>query len=247
MCQLVGESERFSQLLLATFHDAVQHSVHTQRDALVFLMKRSRKEKMRASEVRRVVRDPADEALEMLSQLVVSHVPTENYNVWPKVVYLSLMLRRMLCAVVDPSHLDDRDYYGNKRLELAGALRALHAACCDCSYSSRTYATSGWRGCGRAGGQLSLLFEDLFKKMNGDLLMEARKTLSKASRTTPFDAVMHVRSDIITHAMESALSTGCWNIKRFKMDRKGATQVCAPLPDAPKTPPSPAPSASHCH
>eukprot|EP00892_Ulva_mutabilis_P000434 jgi/Ulvmu1/10391/UM061_0075.1 len=198
LCQLVGASERFSQLLLATFHDATQHSVYTQRDALVHLMKRSRKEKMRAADVRRVTRDPADEALEMLSQLVVSHVPTERYNLWPKVVYLALMLRRMLCAVIDPTHLDDRDYYGNKRLELAG-------------------------------GQLSLLFEDLFKKMNSDLLMEARKTLAKASRTTAFDAVQHVRSDIITHAMEAALSTGCWNIKRFKMDRKGATQVLSRL------------------
>lgn len=78
-----------------------------------------------------------------------------------------------------------------------------------------------------AGGQLSLLFEDLFKKMNGELLMEARKTLAKAARTTSFDAVANLRSDIITHAMEAALSTGCWNIKRFRMDRKGATQVCA--------------------
>lgn len=125
ICQLVGESERFSQLLLTTFHDAGQHKVHTRRDALVFLMKATRKEKLRASEVRRNVRDPADEAIEMLAQLVVSHVPTENYNVWPKVVYLSLMLRRMLCAVIDPGYLDDRDYYGNKRLELAGALRAV--------------------------------------------------------------------------------------------------------------------------
>ena len=30
------------------------------------------------------------------------------------------MLRRMLQAVQDPSFVDDRDYYGNKRLELAG-------------------------------------------------------------------------------------------------------------------------------
>jgi hypothetical protein len=73
-----------------------------------------------------------------------------------------------------------------------------------------------------------LLFEDLFKKMNSELLMEARKTLAKASRTTSFDAVANIRSDIVTHAMEAALSTGCWNIKRFRMDRKGATQVRSP-------------------
>lgn len=58
--------------------------------------------------------------------------------------------------------------------------------------------------------------------------MEARKTLAKASRTTSFDAVANIRSDIVTHAMEAALSTGCWNIKRFRMDRKGATQVATP-------------------
>jgi DNA-directed RNA polymerase beta subunit len=76
-----------------------------------------------------------------------------------------------------------------------------------------------------AGGQLSLLFEDLFKKMNSELLMEAKKTLSKANRSASFDAAANLRSDIITNAMETALSTGCWNIKRFRMDRKGATQV----------------------
>lgn len=29
-------------------------------------------------------------------------------------------VRRMMAALMDPSHVDDRDYYGNKRLELAG-------------------------------------------------------------------------------------------------------------------------------
>ena len=82
------------------------------------------------------------------------------------------------------------------------------------------------RGCA-AGGQLALLFEDLFKKMNAELLTEAKKTLSKANRSTSFDAAANLRSDIITNAMETALSTGCWNIKRFRMDRKGATQVRA--------------------
>ncbi len=34
-------------------------------------------------------------------------------------------MRRMLAAMIDPSLIDDRDYYGNKRLELAGGLLAL--------------------------------------------------------------------------------------------------------------------------
>ena len=44
----------------------------------------------------------------------------------------------MLYAMIDDSFIDDRDYYGNKRLELAG-------------------------------GQISLLFEDLFKRFNAEL------------------------------------------------------------------------------
>ena len=36
-----------------------------------------------------------------------------------------MMMRRMLAAMLDPKLMDDRDYYGNKRLELAGGLLAL--------------------------------------------------------------------------------------------------------------------------
>ena len=35
------------------------------------------------------------------------------------------MIRRILLANLNPEEVDDKDYYGNKRLELAGQLLAL--------------------------------------------------------------------------------------------------------------------------
>ena len=40
-------------------------------------------------------------------------------------IYTALVIRRMLNAKLDPAFIDDRDYYGNKRLELAGGLLGL--------------------------------------------------------------------------------------------------------------------------
>ena len=48
-----------------------------------------------------------------------------NWNFKVKVVYLALMLRRTILAQGATLKVDDRDYYGNKRLELAGQLLSL--------------------------------------------------------------------------------------------------------------------------
>ena len=74
-----------------------------------------------------------------------------------KAMYVALMIRRVIFAEKDRKAVDDRDYYGNKRLELAGSL-------------------------------MSLMFEDLFKRMNWDLKSIADKTIPKL-RASPFDIV----------------------------------------------------------
>lgn len=56
-----------------------------------------------------------------------------------KATYIALMIRKVMKAQSDGKLVDDRDYYGNKRLELAGSL-------------------------------LSLMFEDLFKRFNWEVI-----------------------------------------------------------------------------
>jgi DNA-directed RNA polymerase III subunit RPC2 len=71
-------------------------------------------------------RKPAIEIVrELLATTIVAHVPVKDFNFRLKAIYLGQMVKRLIKAINDPSFIDDRDYYGNKRLELAGSLIAL--------------------------------------------------------------------------------------------------------------------------
>jgi DNA-directed RNA polymerase III subunit RPC2 len=65
------------------------------------------------------------EAMEVLANVVLNHVPVENFCFRLKVIYMTHIARRVLKTVIDRTLLDDKDYYGNKRLELAGSLISL--------------------------------------------------------------------------------------------------------------------------
>ncbi len=79
----------------------------------------------------------------------------------------------------------NRDYYGNKRMELAGSL-------------------------------LSLLFEDLFKRLNWELKMIADKNIPKV-KAAQFDIVKHIRQDMITVGLDTAISSGIYYLS-FNFD-----------------------------
>ena len=61
----------------------------------------------------------SEEALEVLATVVLAHVPVEELNLRPKAIYIAVMVRRVLMAMADDKSVDDRDYVGNKRLELS--------------------------------------------------------------------------------------------------------------------------------
>jgi len=191
--QMVGTEDKVMTMFAASLEECHRLGVFTQEQALKHLASKMRQKKFFGGPKK----SPVDDARDMLVNTVLAHVPVVNFNFKMKAVYLALMVRRVIEAEGDPTAIDDRDYYGNKRMELAGGL-------------------------------LSLLFEDLFKRLNWELKMIADKNIPKV-KAAQFDIVKHIRQDLISQGLEIAISTGNWTIKRFRMERQGVTQVLSRL------------------
>ncbi|OEL36735.1 DNA-directed RNA polymerase III subunit 2 [Dichanthelium oligosanthes] len=79
-----------------------------------------------------------------------------------------------------------------------------------------------------SGQLISLLFEDLFKTMNSQAV-EMMNRNSDKTRSSPSDFSQLIKHEAITSGLERAISTGNWDIKRFRMHRKGVSQVLSRL------------------
>ncbi|CAM9294718.1 unnamed protein product [Chrysoparadoxa australica] len=200
---LVGSEPEVKDVFNASIEEALAVGVVTSLQALKYIGSKIRAPKGAARAGKRIGPRrsilPEDEAREVLATVVLSHIPVDNYNFRAKCIYTCHIVRRVILTSLDPSRMDDKDYYGNKRLELAGQL-------------------------------ISLLFEDLFKRFNGELKRQADMVLSKPNRAAAFDIGKSLEGcNTITYGMVHAISTGNWVLKRFKMDRQGVTQVLSRL------------------
>jgi DNA-directed RNA polymerase III subunit RPC2 len=68
---------------------------------------------------------PEEEARDVLAHVVLSHIAVDNYDFQGKAIYICNIVRRVLLVHLGHVSVDDKDYYGNKRLELAGNLLSL--------------------------------------------------------------------------------------------------------------------------
>ncbi|KAI3720441.1 hypothetical protein L6452_21357 [Arctium lappa] len=188
--QMLGRDPQYATLLLPSIEDCASIGIYTQQQALDFL------EKKRKKSMSRFGKDEG--ALGVLRDIFIPNIRVRDNNFHLKCVYVVVMLRRMMDAILNKDAMDDKDYIGNKRLELSGQL-------------------------------LALLFEDLFKSMNDQLKFNVDKILAKPSRSSRFDVSQHLLKDSITVGLERSLSTGNWDVSRFKMHRKGMTQIVTRL------------------
>lgn len=192
--QLIGADTKFVSTLAPTLQEAAENKIFTRDKALEFIGNKIKSSKRPLTGGKN--RSKIDDARELLKDVILSHIPVHTYNFRMKIIYMALMLRRMIEAMHDENAIDDKDYYGNKRLELAGQL-------------------------------ISLLFEDLFKSFNTDLKRIADQQLTRGNKE--FDISTYFRQNKITQGLANAIQSGNWNVKRFKMERAGVTQVLSRL------------------
>ncbi|TDL26987.1 beta and beta-prime subunits of DNA dependent RNA-polymerase [Rickenella mellea] len=191
-----GNNEAYKSSFSRNLEEAAKLGVFTRRQALEYI---GAKVKVN----RRLVgpRRPVwEEAMEALATIVLAHVPVNNMDFRPKAIFVGTMTRRVLMALDDEKLVDDRDYVGNKRLELAGQLLALLF-----EDLFKTFNTN-----------LKAAIDKVLKKP------------SRTSEFDAFNT-MQFQGDHITSGFVRAISTGNWSLKRFKMERAGVTHVLSRL------------------
>ncbi|XP_012459628.1 DNA-directed RNA polymerase III subunit 2 [Gossypium raimondii] len=192
--QMLGRDPRFSALLLPSIEECAGIGIYTKEQALAYLDTKAKRPLYASS-----ASDQDGRAFCILRDVFIANVPVRCNNFRPKCLYVAVMLRRMMEAILNKDAMDDKDYVGNKRLELSGQL-------------------------------ISLLFEDLFKTTLAQVKKSIDSVLSKTSRSSALDPSQFLRRmEFITTGLERTLSTGNFDIQRFRMHRKGMTQVLARL------------------
>ncbi|XP_048258371.1 DNA-directed RNA polymerase III subunit RPC2-like [Haliotis cracherodii] len=119
--QMIGSEEEVLAAMAPCLEECHRAQVFTQNQALKFIGNKIRTRNVWVGSKKTKV----DEARDVLHGVVLAHVPVVQWNFKVKAVYLALMVRRIVLAEGDKVKVDDRDYYGNKRLELAGQLLSL--------------------------------------------------------------------------------------------------------------------------
>nr|GEU77362.1 DNA-directed RNA polymerase III subunit 2 [Tanacetum cinerariifolium] len=169
---MLGRDPIYATLLMPSIEECSKHGIYTQYQALEFLEKK----------------------VSLFSNLCSkrSNIQVNDNSLRPKCIFVAVMIRRMMDAFLNKVALDDKDYVGNKRLELSGQL-------------------------------ISYMFEDLFKTTNSNARKNIDKKLSGGGRH--FYISQEIVIGYITEGLVRALSTGNWDIQRFKMHKKGVSQA----------------------
>ncbi|KAI6088978.1 beta and beta-prime subunits of DNA dependent RNA-polymerase [Hypoxylon rubiginosum] len=199
---IAGDNGPFQDDFAVNFEEATRAGVFTQQQALDYIGSRVKmggrvKQPGGPMQARR---SSIEEGLDALANIIIAHIPVEGLDFYPKAIYIALMVRRVLMAHHNHKLVDDRDFVGNKRLELAGQLLSLLFEDLFKNFMS----------------SLKFNIENSLKKQNRAIAMDPLMQVGTQGKH-------------ITEGMNRAIQTGNWNVKRFRMERAGVTHVLSRL------------------
>ena len=195
---VAGHDSAYQDTFQVNFEECAKLGITTQHEALEYIGVRIQmKSKPTYHDYRRKY---VQEAMEALSNVIINHVPVRGLNFRPKALYVAYMARRTIMAYHDSRLVDDRDYYGNKRLELAGQLLSLLFEDLFKKYN-----------------------HDIKAAVDKVLKKPARTEEFDCLR------YLNLQSNHITTGIQRSVATGNWDLRRFKMKRAGVTHVLSRL------------------
>lgn len=192
--QLVcGNDSGYQDIFAVNLEESSKLDIYTQQQALEYIgakVKTMRRQKLTILQ----------EGIEAIATTVIAHLTVEALDFREKALYIAMMTRRVVMAMYNPKMIDDRDYVGNKRLELAGQLISLLFEDLFKKFNN----------------DFKLSIDKVLKKPNRAMEYDALLSIN-------------VHSNNITSGLNRAISTGNWSLKRFKMERAGVTHVLSRL------------------
>lgn len=192
--QLVcGNDSSYQDIFAVNLEESSKLDIYTQQQALEYIgakVKTMRRQKLTILQ----------EGIEAIATTVIAHLTVEALDFREKALYIAMMTRRVVMAMYNPKMIDDRDYVGNKRLELAGQLISLLFEDLFKKFNN----------------DFKLSIDKVLKKPNRAMEYDALLSIN-------------VHSNNITGGLNRAISTGNWSLKRFKMERAGVTHVLSRL------------------
>lgn len=192
--QLVcGNDSSYQDIFAVNLEEASKLNLYTQQQALEYIGSK-------VKTVRRQKLTILQEGIEAIATTVIAHLTVEALDFREKALYIAMMTRRVVMATHNPKMVDDRDYVGNKRLELAGQLISLLFE------------------------DLFKKFNNDFKTSIDKVLKKPNRAMEYDALLS-----INVHSNNITSGLNRAISTGNWSLKRFKMERAGVTHVLSRL------------------
>ncbi|AET41578.1 DNA-directed RNA polymerase III core subunit RET1 Ecym_8300 [Eremothecium cymbalariae DBVPG len=192
--QLVcGNNSSYQDIFAINFEEASKMNIYTQQQALEYIG-------TKVKTIRRQKLTILQEGIEAIATTVIAHLTVEALDFREKALYIAIMTRRVVMAIQNCKMVDDRDYVGNKRLELAGQLMSLLFEDLFKKFNNDFKAS----------------IDKVLKKPNRAEMYDALLSIN-------------VHSNNITSGLNRAISTGNWSLKRFKMERAGVTHVLSRL------------------